>query len=60
MPSQDIQIAKQGIHRQYEIMGMLAMELLQNRLPAGPIEANFLEPGGRFERRPQARTPRAE
>ena len=32
----DVQIAKQGIHRQYELMGMLAMEMLQNRLPPPP------------------------
>jgi enoyl-CoA hydratase/carnithine racemase len=36
MPSGDVQIAKQGIHRQYELMGMLTMEMLHNRLPAPP------------------------
>jgi enoyl-CoA hydratase/carnithine racemase len=40
MPSEDIQIAKQGIHRQYELMGMINMDLLHNRLPTGPMEAN--------------------
>ena len=38
MPSGDVQIAKQGIHRQYELMGMLNMEMLHNRLP--PLPAN--------------------
>ena len=36
MPVGDVQIAKQGIHRQYELMGMLAMEMLHNRLPPPP------------------------
>ena len=36
MPSADVQIAKQGIHRQYELMGMLTMEMLHNRLPPPP------------------------
>jgi enoyl-CoA hydratase/carnithine racemase len=36
MPSGDVQIAKQGIHRQYELMGMLNMEMVQNRLPPLP------------------------
>ena len=33
MPAEDVQIAKQGIHRQYELMGMLNIEMVQNRLP---------------------------
>ena len=37
MPPGDVQVAKQGIHRQYELMGMLAMELAHNRLPPPPI-----------------------
>jgi enoyl-CoA hydratase/carnithine racemase len=41
MPSGDVQIAKQGIHRQYELMGMLNMEMLQNRLP--PLPANVAD-----------------
>ena len=36
MPSGDVQVAKQGIHRQYELMGMLNMEMLHNRLPPLP------------------------
>lgn len=36
MPTGDVQIAKQGIHRQYELMGMLNMEMLHNRLPSLP------------------------
>jgi enoyl-CoA hydratase/carnithine racemase len=36
MPSADVQVAKQGIHRQYELMGMLNMEMLHNRLPPLP------------------------
>jgi enoyl-CoA hydratase len=39
MPSGDVQIAKQGIHRQYELMGMLNMEMVQNRLPPLPADA---------------------
>jgi enoyl-CoA hydratase len=35
MPNEDVQIAKQGIHRQYELMGMINIELVQNRLPTG-------------------------
>jgi enoyl-CoA hydratase/carnithine racemase len=31
-PAEDIQIAKLGIHRQYELMGMANMELVQNRI----------------------------
>ena len=51
MPSADVQIAKQGIHRQYELMGMLAMEMLQNRLPPPPAAQagqfwDQVEPGG--------------
>jgi enoyl-CoA hydratase len=51
MPSGDVQIAKQGIHRQYELMGMLAMEMLQNRLPPLPADEadqfwDQVEPGG--------------
>lgn len=45
MPSGDVQIAKQGIHRQYELMGMLNMEFVQNRL-ATPLEK---EPDGFWE-----------
>jgi enoyl-CoA hydratase/carnithine racemase len=40
MPSADVQVAKQGIHRQYELMGMLNMELLQNRLPTPSVQEN--------------------
>lgn len=40
MPTADVQIAKQGIHRQYELMGMLNMEFLQNRLPSPSAQEN--------------------
>ena len=51
MPSADVQIAKQGIHRQYELMGMLSMQMLQNRLPPPPAGQadefwEQVEPGG--------------
>ena len=42
MPPADVQFAKQGIHRQYELMGMLNMEMLQNRLP--PLPAGDANP----------------
>jgi len=38
MPAADVQVAKQGIHRQYELMGLADMALVQNRLPSGSLE----------------------
>jgi enoyl-CoA hydratase/carnithine racemase len=38
MPPADVQVAKQGIHRQYELMGLADIALVQNRLPSGPLE----------------------
>jgi enoyl-CoA hydratase/carnithine racemase len=38
MPPKDVQVAKQGIHRQYELMGLADIALVQNRLPSGPLE----------------------
>jgi enoyl-CoA hydratase/carnithine racemase len=38
MPPADVQVAKQGIHRQYELMGLADMALVQNRLSSGPLE----------------------
>jgi enoyl-CoA hydratase/carnithine racemase len=32
IPSADLQIAKEGIHRQYELMGLANMEMVQNRI----------------------------
>jgi enoyl-CoA hydratase/carnithine racemase len=37
MPGADIQVAKQGIHRQYELMGLVNMEMVQNRLASPSI-----------------------
>jgi hypothetical protein len=38
MPPADVQVAKQGIHRQYELMGLADIALVQNRLPSGALE----------------------
>jgi enoyl-CoA hydratase/carnithine racemase len=38
MPPRDVQVAKQGIHRQYELMGLADIALVQNRLPSGALE----------------------
>ena len=49
MPAGDVEIAKQGIHRQYELMGMLNMEMVQNRLPppsASEARAFWSQMGG--------------
>ena len=37
IPPVDVQITKQGMHRQYELMGMINMALLHNRLPPGAL-----------------------